>query len=412
MEILIVTHKYDTSVGGMEKHCLALVEGLDSLAYETHVISPKKGQSKRSFMLSISRNIKQVVTEHPSIQVIYFNDCLAALFGIKTGQKLKIPMVATAHGLDITFSNYLYQSLLRKRLPLLNQIICVSRHTAKRCKQLGIQKSKLSVIPNGVDTKLHDQVFSSDLQEKLLSKIAQLPQSKKIIFGVGRLVRRKGFSWFIKNVLPEIREGAILVLAGPMDKFSGIQPFLLNLLPSFIRKQLEVIIGYDNEVEVIQHLMNDSKYQHSFVHLGRLTDEELSCMYHLSDICIMPNIKVPGDIEGFGLVALEAGIHGKLVIASKLQGIKDAIDNSKNGWLIPSGNPSKWIATIKSVLPNAELRKDLGLRAQAYNTENFSWTKMAKRYNDIFSLHAKSKLVQLSHPKTTQQPAYYTRTVS
>lgn len=400
MEILIVTHKYHNSIGGMEKHCTELVKGLNASTHTTHVISPDINQSKRSFILGVPKKMKRILTSNKNISLIYFNDCLIALLGIRTGKRFNVPMVATAHGLDITFSNRLYQSILRSKLSYLTKIICVSKHTSKKVKKLGINKSKIEVIPNGV-TGTDFSESSPHLEKSLLQKIGQTNKTKKIIFCVGRMVKRKGYSWFIKKVLPHLNDEAILVIAGPVSRSYSMRHGIFKKLPAAIKKQLAVIIGFDDEEIKIKDLMSSPNFQNKFVHIGRLSDKELTCMYQLCDICIMPNIKVKGDTEGFGLVALEAGIQGKLVIASKLQGIKDAIHSSQNGWLIPSSKPYEWIKAIKSALSNDELRLELGSRAQAYNKEHFGWEIMTKKYIATFA-NVASKMNITSAPKLSQ----------
>ena len=56
--------------------------------------------------------------------------------------------------------------------------------------------------------------------------------------------------------------------------------------------------------------------------------------YSASDIFIMPNIPIPGDMEGFGIVLLEANLAGTPAVAADLEGIKDVIENGKNGYKI------------------------------------------------------------------------------
>ncbi|MDR1601380.1 MAG: glycosyltransferase [Tannerella sp.] len=53
------------------------------------------------------------------------------------------------------------------------------------------------------------------------------------------------------------------------------------------------------------------------------------------DAFLMPNIPVEGDMEGFGLVCLEASACGTLVFAADIDGIPDAVRNGKNGFLLP-----------------------------------------------------------------------------
>lgn len=63
--------------------------------------------------------------------------------------------------------------------------------------------------------------------------------------------------------------------------------------------------------------------------LGKVDDKILKLLYNTSDIFVIPNIPVVGDMEGFGIVALEVASCGVPVVASKLEGIKEAVQDGK-----------------------------------------------------------------------------------
>lgn len=98
----------------------------------------------------------------------------------------------------------------------------------------------------------------------------------------------------------------------------------------------------------------------------------------------MPNIKVEGDAEGFGLVALEATLRKTPVLASGIEGITEAIKDEKNGYLLPSENAEAWVEKIHELLQNPELLTEKGEEFQRFTLANYSWTKMANGYVEIF----------------------------
>lgn len=87
-------------------------------------------------------------------------------------------------------------------------------------------------------------------------------------------------------------------------------------------------------------------------------------------------------MEGFGLVALEASILGKTVLASDIDGITDAVHNHKNGYLLASGNAVEWSEKIKELSPVIP-HKDKNI--SQYTAEHFSWNKMIDGYQSVFS---------------------------
>ncbi|MEO1023105.1 MAG: glycosyltransferase family 4 protein, partial [Bacteroidota bacterium] len=100
--------------------------------------------------------------------------------------------------------------------------------------------------------------------------------------------------------------------------------------------------------------------------------------YTAADIFVMPNIPVEGDMEGFGIVLLEANIAGTPAVASDLEGIKDVIENGKNGFKNPvydaEGFAEKIDLVISKHLPEMEIS------SKKYVEDNFAWNSVAKKY--------------------------------
>jgi phosphatidylinositol alpha-1,6-mannosyltransferase len=99
----------------------------------------------------------------------------------------------------------------------------------------------------------------------------------------------------------------------------------------------------------------------------------------------MPNVPVPGDMEGFGVVLLEANLAGTPVIASDLEGIRDVVSNGINGWRIPPLNAQGFAAAVEDVL-QSDLDA-LSKRASDHVAATFSWESVTRQYvrflNDV-----------------------------
>ena len=115
--------------------------------------------------------------------------------------------------------------------------------------------------------------------------------------------------------------------------------------------------------------------------LGRVTSETLKFLLNTCDIFIQPNIRVNGDMEGFGISVLEAGACGLPVVASRIEGLQDAIRDGENGILAESGNALDFQGKIESLLHDEPSRRQLGTRARTYNATNYHWDIISRRYS-------------------------------
>ena len=85
-------------------------------------------------------------------------------------------------------------------------------------------------------------------------------------------------------------------------------------------------------------------------------------------------------MEGFGLVVLEAASTGIPVVASKLEGLKDAIHENENGFLVNTMDPESFRSIILSLLENDTTRRNFGIKAREYTKKHFHWQAISTQY--------------------------------
>lgn len=377
MAILFITHKFPPSIGGMQKQSYELINGIRKHT-KTYTIIQSPTESKVVFFLKLKYRIKKMLDLHSDIEAIHCNDGLIACACIWIKKEYDIPLTATFHGLDIVFPNRLFQKYLVPKLRGLDLVFAVSQATKIECLKRGFNNRQVIEICNGVDHQIESNNRQSNSLNPIHEKYDIDLTDKKIILSIGRSVKRKGFSWFAQKVMPELPSNVYYLIVGPRSNTKSFFHRVLYLLPSDLRSQVELFLGYPSDDDELDEILNIPSSR-SF-HLGTLSDEELQNVMELADIFVMPNINVEGDMEGFGLVGLEANLSGKYVVASEIEGITSAIINGSNGMMIPSHCSKSWSTALIKLLGNKRKLSQYGDSAKKYVLQNFGWDKMAFEY--------------------------------
>lgn len=334
MKVLFVSRKKRSDVGGLSRFTIELTSQFPKPSY---LLSPDS--------LGI---IAKLPFLH--IDIIHLCDATLLPLGVILKFLLRTKLTLTAHGLDLTFTNPIYQGMLRMMFPKVDALILVSHAVKNLLVPFSVSKEKVYVIPNGISIS-HLQVASGAARPGL-ARLNSI-EGKIVLLTVGNLVERKGHMWFIKEVFSE--------------------------LPS---EFMYLIVGDGPERRKLEWFITRFNLKNRVFLLGRLTVGELSFTYKKADIYVCPNQQVEGDIEGFGIAAGEAAAMGLPVVASRVDGIPEAIKDGENGILVEP----KAEAFIRALLQltDHKLGQEIGTRAKVYTRRNFSWERTRKRYESTF----------------------------
>ena len=259
--------------------------------------------------------------------------------------------ICIVHGLDITFPSRLYQKLWVKTFfSSIDHFIAVSQHTKDILIDKGINRKDITVVHNGFD--FSDVTYKPD-RNKIDLLLGEKTKNKILLLTLGRIVKRKGVKWFITNVLPELNPAIIYIIAGS---------------------------GGGTEAEEIKIIIKEKKLSDQVKYLGQVTNSEKEILLSNCDCFIQPNIKVMNDVEGFGISVIEASAYSLPVIAANLEGLRDAIHDNQNGWLVESGNKVEFINIIKYTLEKPEQLKEFGLKFKNYSQSQFDWKQIIQKY--------------------------------
>jgi len=344
INILFIARTYPPLVGGMEKFASDFYTFMNQYV-NTELIANRVG--KKNIIPFFFRVMIYVIFHAKDYDIIHFNDAILAplLPIIRIFSNAKITF--TVHGLDIVYEKFGYQSLIVPFLKKADRIFPVSRYTKEQCINRNLPAKKLSVITNGLDFSQRITITDKD-KRSIHSKLNVDIENKKILLTLGRLIPRKGHSWFIENVFTKLPKNIVYLIAGDGPEYPHIQSIVNNL-------------GLSDRIFL----------------LGYVSEEEKAYLFQLADLFIMPNITDKNDQEGFGIVLLEAGSYSLPVVASNIEGITDAVIDGVSGKLVEEKNAHDFINTIL----NIELDRNIifeKLRQQ------YDWQIISEKYYDEF----------------------------
>jgi len=356
--IIFITRKYPPSIGGMQKLSYGLTSQMAKLT-DVRVISWGGSQAFLPLFLPYAflRAVWALVRPG-KVQLIHVSDPVLSPLGLGLKSLFKLPVATTVHGLDITFPHPLYRFLIPPCLRQFDLLVCISQRVREECLSVGVPPPRCCLMPPGVDVD-EEQLSRAEARRVVEDLTGQSLEGIKILLSVGRLIKRKGALNFIGRTLP-------LIVA---------QEHRVHYL----------VVGGGPERRHIEEKMREAGLEGWVSLLGQLDERSLKMAYVAADLLIMPNVPVAGDLEGFGLVALEASAHALPIVASDLEGIRDAVVPGRNGILVPHDDIEGQAEAILSLLADVDTRLELGWKAREYVKEHHGWAEIARRYLEAFT---------------------------
>lgn len=252
---------------------------------------------------------------------------------------LRCPYSVYVYGMDMVTARHSKRKmkLIKLILRSADRVIANSRYTQSLAIRFGAVPDKSVIMYPSISQHI-PQPVSEQLEE--LIRIRHRLDGVQVIISVGNLVRRKGHD-FVIHALAEIK------------KTSGTVPRYLIIGDGPNRVYLQTLrdkLGLTNEVEFA----------------GKVPDNELAAYYHVADVVIMLSRELYDDsgrvidVEGFGMVFLEANLYGKPVIAGKSGGVPEAVADGQSGLLVNPENTAEIAAAIHKLLDDSKLRLSMG----------------------------------------------------
>lgn len=364
VRLLFVSHSFPPenrpllNVGGMQRVAMDLHTQLGQESWvELHSLVLRSSwrwivPRAIPFLGSLLTRLPQAVAQH-RVEAVLFSSMTTALPALAVADRIRrqgATVSAICHGLDVTEPNLVYQAAVRRTLSSLDAVFPVSRATGRACIDRGIEAARVKVVPNGIHLERYDKIWREKQSGPRRTPL-DLPVDAFLCVSVGRQVKRKGFSWFVREVMPRLPPNVHYWLAGSGPEAEDLR--------CAARAQ-----GLEGRVRV----------------LGLVDEATLESLYTRADLFVMPNISVPGDMEGFGVVMLEAGACGVPTLAADLEGIADVITPGENGHLVPSENAEAFASRVRQLQADPAALTALSIRSAALVREKFAWPSVVESY--------------------------------
>jgi len=267
-----------------------------------------------------------------------------------------IPYLCYVHGEEMNLASTSRELawLTRRVLGGAQFVIANSRNTESILKQnWDLSDERVRLLHPGVDTDWFVPCERNEPQRKLLGWT-----DRRVLLTVGRLQKRKGHDHLI---------------------------MALKWIKEAIPEVIYAIVGDGDELGFLKALAVENKVEHHVQFLGELSDEALRRCYQQCDLFVLPNRQVGQDIEGFGMVLLEAQACGKPVVAGNSGGTAETMDLPHTGLVVDCENPETLAQNIISLLRDDNRLREMGEAARPWTIKEFDWKNLSLRAAKLFS---------------------------
>jgi len=368
---LLVTRNFPPLVGGMEKvnqHLLAALAEAGPVA-----LSGPQGAAAHAaagaqvlesplrplprFLLGCAWRGWRLARRRPPSLVLAGSGLTAPVAWILARLSGARPAVYL-HGLDIIAPSALYQAAWLPFIRRCGLVLVNSANTRRLATEAGVPSGRIFILHPGTGMPVLDPAAGEAFRRE------RGFGAQPLLLSVGRLTRRKGLAEFVAGALPAI------VAARPDT--------LLLVIGGEAADALHGASG--NEQARIEAVAREAGVAGALRFLGRCDEATLFAAYQAADCHVFPVLDTPGDVEGFGMVALESAAHGLPTVAFAVGGIPDAVDPARSGALLPAGDYQGFAREVLRFLqPGARAGFAEASRAFAAGME---WARFGERLRE------------------------------
>jgi len=270
-------------------------------------------------------------------------------------RKYHLPILISLHGSDIYLAEKTPPLALAARATfrLATALTACSRDLLQRSLRLGAEVEKSSVIPYGI----HPQEFCPRLSARREVRVALgVREDRPLVIGLGRFVYKKGFSVLLEA-----------------------WPHVLAQHPN----ALLVLVGYGDLREALEKQAQALGIAQQVYFTGQVDREQVATYLAAADIFALPLVQEQGT-DGLPNTLLEAMAGEVPIVASKVVGVPDVIEDEVHGLLVPERQPLALAEALKRLLSDRALAARLGRAARARVSTHLTWDQTVLQYEAVY----------------------------
>ncbi|MBD5655336.1 MAG: glycosyltransferase family 4 protein [Candidatus Eremiobacteraeota bacterium] len=368
---IVLTSDFPPENGGIQRYCASLADALEHLGREVTVVTSAEHRDAAAFDASLpypvvrcaGRGVRRIVTLRAALErtlatagsrsdVIAANWKPAGVAASLLRATRRFPLTVIAHGSEIARqSTPLRRFALHSALARVDRVVAVSSYTARLVRETS--GFDADVIPVGVTP----------------SDVTRNMAERPTILSVGRLVPRKGFDRLIEAfawIAPQMPTATLEIVGdGPQ------------------RADLETLVRRLGIAENVRFL-------------GALDDAGLNAAYARAWCFAMPNRREGYDVEGFGIVFLEAASAGLAALGGTGSGADDAIVDGETGYLVDGNDAGDIAQALLRLLADRDRSFAMGVAARRRAREEFSWSRVARAFAETTTIAHGAEAVRAS----------------
>jgi phosphatidylinositol alpha-1,6-mannosyltransferase len=374
--VLFVTNDFGPRAGGIETFIIGLIERRpfgQTIVYTSWQDNAASydAEWRSKFGVEVIRDRSKILLPTPRValalrKIIRTRGITTAAFGAaaplgllsasmkRAGVKRS---VALTHGHEVWWAKVFPFNFLLRRIgstvDVLTYLGEFTQSAISKALTSNAERAMVKIAP-GIDT---DHFAPTDAS--LLRRSLGL-EDKKVIVSVGRLVHRKGQDYLIQSM-----------------------PLILHQVPNAHL----LLVGQGPYLDHLQKLVKEHGLENSVTFIGRVDFKELPQYLCVGDIFAMPSrSRLMGlEVEGLGIVYLEASSCGLPVLAGNSGGAPDAVKQSETG-LVVSGTDEKQIASAAiELLNNSDSSKKMGLAGRQWIVNDWRWEIWSKEFEALLN---------------------------